>query len=95
MIKNTGIDFRKEELEQSEEDWVFGAWTLSCLAKIPLELREKYLPKGEVQRGREDMMDCATRGPINILEAKFTWLLENKKVSVWTRSLVTRKRLCR
>ena len=78
MIKNTGINFKLEELEQSEKDWVFGGWTLSSLAKIPLLERSKWLPRGEIQRGREDMMDCVPRAFNNDLAAQFTWLIEKK-----------------
>src|SRR5688572_10004982 len=39
--------------------------------------RVSYLPTGEVQRGRDDFMDCASRSPIDILEANFTYLYQN------------------
>jgi hypothetical protein len=78
-MNNTGIDLAKERSEASTEDWQFGAFSQPCIASIPIEDRIKYLPKGEVQRGVEDFMDCATRGPINILEIKFNYLLKNKK----------------
>ena len=72
---NYGLDISKEISEQSEQDFVFGALALPDMAEMPEEVRESYLPSGEIQRGAEDMMDCASRGPINILEAKFHWLL--------------------
>lgn len=81
-MKNYGIDITKERFEQSEKDWVFGAESLVCIAEIPEDERLERLPKGEVQKGREDMMDCATRGPLNILETKFNWLLKNKKLDL-------------
>ena len=81
MNQGHGLNLEKELQEQSEKDWEFGAASLKCLAEIPEEERENYLPKGEVQKGVEDMMDCATRGPLNILETKFNWLLRNKKLS--------------
>lgn len=79
---NHGLDIEKEKAEQSEKDWIFGAVELTGIAEnIPEEERINYLPVGEVQRGKEDMVDCATRGPINILETKFNWLFANKKLS--------------
>jgi len=63
-----------EEQHIEETDWIFGTSSPPCIALIPEEERLKYLPIGEVQRGRDDFMDCATRGPINIAEAKFTFL---------------------
>lgn len=85
--KNYGLDLTKEIAEQSSEDWLFSSASQKCLAQIPEEEREKYLPAGEVQKGAEDTMDCASRGPINILETKFTWLLQKKllRYEVWLR----------
>jgi hypothetical protein len=80
-IKNYGLNIELERQQMSEEDWQFGALSPVCIACIPESEREKYLPLGEVQRGREDMMDCATRGPINILETKFNWLYRNEKLT--------------
>lgn len=77
MIKNHGIDWKKELAEQSDEDWEFGAAFVPDKAQIPEAERVNYLPKGEVQRGIEDMMDCATRGPNNKIEAKMNFLLRN------------------
>lgn len=74
---NYGLDIDREIREQSDEDWVGGVAPLTCLGFIPEELREQYLPVGEVQRGKEDTMDCASRAPINILEAKFTYAYQN------------------
>lgn len=74
--KNYGFDLERQEKEISESDWIFGADSPVCLGQIPLVARGEYMPKGEVQKNnRDDMMDCASRGPINILEAKFTWML--------------------
>src|SRR3990167_6402014 len=79
--QNYGLDLELEKQCLRDEDWKFGGDTiLSCIAEIPEEERMQNLPDGEVQRGKEDMFDCATRGPINILETKFTWLLQNKKL---------------
>ena len=79
MIKNTGLNLELEKQQQSQEDWVFGAESPVCLVTIPEDERQNCLPVGEIQKGLEDMMDCATRGPINILETKFTYrLIQNR-----------------
>lgn len=79
---NHGLNWKLEKEQQSDKDWVFGAVSPVCIAeKIPPLEREKCLPVGEIQRGQEDMMDCATRSAINILETKFNWLVKNKKIS--------------
>lgn len=70
---NRGIDLAREQAEQDGTEWKFGAAARICLAAIPLIVREKYQPIGELQFGKEDYMDCATRAPINILAAKFTY----------------------
>lgn len=80
-MRNYGLNLQLEEQHSSPEDWTFGGFSTPCLASIPEGERVKYLPQGEVQRGLEDMMDCATRGPINILETKFNWLYRNNKIS--------------
>lgn len=80
--KNYGLDLEREKQERSQEDWVFGASTPQrCMALIPQKDREKYLPKGEVQRGKEDYQDCATRWIINAVEAKFTYLYQHDLLS--------------
>lgn len=73
-MKNYGLNIELEKQQISEEDWIFGATSQDCIALIPENERDKYLPLGEVQRGRDDMMDCASRGPVNKLEAKLTYL---------------------
>lgn len=75
---NNGLDLSREKAEQDGTEWVFGATSAICLAQIPAEERIKYLPKGEVQFGKEDFMDCATRGLLNLLETKLNYLLKNK-----------------
>lgn len=77
---NKGFDLEKERLDVEDTDWVFGGASLVCLAPVPPKEREANLPKGEVQRGREDFMDCASRAPLNILEDKFNWLLRNGRL---------------
>ncbi|MFA6314996.1 MAG: hypothetical protein WC648_01320 [Candidatus Paceibacterota bacterium] len=78
---NHGLNIELERQQQSETDWRFGGFSQPCIAVIPEELRFDYLPVGEVQRGIEDMMDCASRAPINISETKFNWLYRNNKIS--------------
>lgn len=74
---NYGVDLTKEMMERSDEDWRFGGLSQPCIASIDLQDRRRYLPLGEVQQGKDDMMDCASRGPINILAAKFTYAFHN------------------
>jgi hypothetical protein len=82
MEKYTGLDIDKEIADQQGDEWQFGAGSLKPLFTIPSIVdRADSLPSGEVQRGKEDMMDCATRGPINYLEALFTYGVRNKKFS--------------
>lgn len=80
-MKNYGYNPELEKQQQSPEDWVFGGLSAKCIAIIKEEDREKYLPQGELQRGSEDLMDCASRGPINILETKFNYLVSNNKIT--------------
>lgn len=77
IIKNTGLDLEREIKEQSLEDWEFGSSSQSCITNIDPEARHQYLPKGEIQRGKEDFMDCASRAPLNLLESKLNWLYKN------------------
>lgn len=79
MDKNYGLDLRKEEQDQSEDDFVFGSVSEPGLAEgIDFV---KYFPEGEVQRGVDDFMDCASRGPHNILETKLTYLVKERVIS--------------
>ena len=77
---NYGFSLELEKAHKSPEDKVFGSASYPCIALISEEERLKHLPDGEVQIAREDVMDCASRGPINIWEAKFTYLIRNKKL---------------
>lgn len=81
MSKNYGFNLDLELQHQQPEDYIFGATPLPCITDIKENEREAYLPVGEVQRGLEDTMDCASRGPLNILETKFNWLLSRHKLS--------------
>ena len=66
----------REREEQRGDELQFGA-TSQCIAQIPQSLRDEYLPIGETQKGREDFQDCASRSPVNVLEAKFTYAYQN------------------
>jgi hypothetical protein len=76
---NHGLNLELEKQHQlPEQEGFLGANSLTCLVNIPAEEREKYLPVGEIQRGAEDTMDCASRWLVNVLEAKFTYAVEKK-----------------
>lgn len=75
MPKNYGLDWERELREQKATDWRYGAASPIDIAAIPDAEREDWLPAGEIQRSEyDDMMDCASRGPLNIIEAKLTYL---------------------
>lgn len=78
---NTGFDREREVLDEDERDYVYGASSARCLALIPQRDRAQYLPVGEIQKGVDDFMDCSTRGGLNILETKFTFLVRTGKLS--------------
>lgn len=79
---NYGLNLEKEKADQKGDEWQFGATSEAPYFVIPTRReRLSYLPQGEVQKGVEDTMDCATRGPINILEALFTYGVQKKKFS--------------
>ena len=80
-MNNHGLDWEKELKDQSEEDWLAGSSTLTCLASIPPAQVKEYLPSGEVQIGREDTKDCASRSVNNILETKFNYLIAHDLIS--------------
>ena len=64
----------KELADQKLEDWKFGALSQPGIVTIPLGEREFWLPKGELQFSQyADYIDCATRSPINHLEALMTY----------------------
>jgi len=75
FMKYSNFDLERERAEQNGTEFIFGALSEPCLAYIPESERETYLPQGELQKGIEDFMDCATRSPLNILETKFNWLI--------------------
>lgn len=49
-----------------------------------IEKLAKYYPKGEVQRGREDYVDCVTRGFVNEIEKCLNYLLAHDKLPAST-----------
>lgn len=80
-VRNYGFSWTLETAHQSPDDWQFGALSQPCIASIPEADREKYLPNGELQYSvHADFMDCASRGPVNILEAKFNYLYQTDKL---------------
>lgn len=81
LVANYGLDLTREKAEQDGTEWIFGDASKPCIAQIPVGERGKYLPKGEVQQGKEDTMDCATRAPINKLETKFNFLFAKQLIS--------------
>jgi hypothetical protein len=79
MYKNYGLDIALEISSQDGTEWQLGAVEIAPLFTIPnKEDRLQALPKGEIQRGKQDMKDCATRGPINLMEAYFTYGVRKK-----------------
>lgn len=79
-----GLNLQKEIAERSEKDWIFGSDVkATCLVSIPEEERVVYLPKGEVQRGREDMQDCVTRAVVNLIETKLNYLWKKGLLDPW------------
>lgn len=75
MPKNYGLDIDLEIASQNGDEYQFGASPVTPYFTIHKEEdRMQVLPKGEVQRNKkEDMMDCASRGPVNYMEAYFTY----------------------
>lgn len=78
----------QRELDERDDvlDWHFGALSSPALVSIPLAERDQYLPVGETQfDAYADFTDCASRSPVNHMEAIFTYhylhamLPENKK----------------
>ena len=77
-MKNYGLNLNLESLHRKPEDWEYlGASSPSGLAQIPFAQRHKYLPEGELQNIGSEKMDCASRAPINCLEAQFNFMLAN------------------
>jgi hypothetical protein len=71
---NNGLNLDLERAQQDGSEWQFGAFSKPSLVSIPRSEREQYLPIGETQfDAYGDFQDCATRSPINHLEALFTY----------------------
>ena len=71
-MRNTGFNLGRQLREKKPTDYKLGAMTPRCLVPVSKDEFLKYLPPGEVQVGKEDFSDCASRSPINNLEAKLT-----------------------
>lgn len=77
-MQYTGFSPELEAAHRNDEtDWVFGAASVPCIALIPEGKREALLPIGEVQAGKQDTGDCASRAPNNIIAPKLTYLYQN------------------
>ncbi len=71
------FDEQKERAEQRGDEWILGA-VATDLALIPVNIRMTYTPYGVLQHN--DVMDtngCASRAPLNILEAKLNYLYDH------------------
>lgn len=79
-MKNYGVDIAREYAEQSNSDWKFGGGSVVSIAEVSLSEIEKYLPKGELQFGKEDFMDCVSRAFNNEIEKQLNWLWRNNKL---------------
>lgn len=68
------------ELERAALDgseYQFGAASPECAFAIGADRRFLYLPTGELQAGKEDFVDCVSRGYVNIAETKLTHAYRN------------------
>lgn len=71
------FDEQKERAEQRGDEWMFGSISKD-LANVPLQGRNVYLPAGVLQYNNIfDTKGCASRAPLNILEAKLDYFYEN------------------
>ncbi len=69
---NPTFDLEKELFEQRGDEWRFGS-IAKDLALLPKAERTKYLPDGVLQFNDVfDSYGCASRAPLNVLEAKLT-----------------------
>lgn len=76
-VKNLGFRADLQALHEEARDHLAGVGSVSGLYDVPLKERLFYQPKYELQKGREDFMDCATRGPINKYETQFEYAYKN------------------
>lgn len=68
------FDLAKQRAEESDKDWKFGAAALPSIVSIPESERELWLPVGETQFDSvTDFNDCASRSPVNHLEAVLSY----------------------
>ena len=81
-MKNSGFNIKLEQEHSEKTDYIFGAASPTCIALIPEEERMNYMPKGELQNIGEEKMDCASRAPVNKIEAKLTYLYQNNKLTL-------------
>lgn len=73
-VKFNNFNIEKQRADESPEDWVFGALSQPGIVSIPLSERLKWLPQGELQYTQySDFSDCASRSPVNHLEAQFNY----------------------
>lgn len=70
------FDEARERQEQKGDEWKLGAAQVS-LFTVPLSQRKAYQPIGEVQRGAEDTMDCASRDKVNDCETQLNYAYRN------------------
>lgn len=81
-MENKGINWTKElaERDGTEYKHLKGISPVSIFA-IPVDLREKYLPKGELQNIGEEKMDCVSRAVCNWCESELNYACEIGLVS--------------
>ena len=79
-MKNTGVNLEMEQKELLGSEWMFGAGSKPCIFSVPIIERKEYLPRGEIQKGKDDYQDCVTRKGGNALEIKFTAALRKKRM---------------
>lgn len=71
---NNGLNLTLEREHQDGTEWKFGALSQPGIVSIPPTERVTYLPLGRLQYdSQSDFYDCATRSPINHLEALFSY----------------------
>jgi hypothetical protein len=70
---NNGLNLALERAHQDGREWKFGALSDPGIVTIPPQERSIYLPLGLLQNSGDEKFDCATRSPINHLEALFSY----------------------
>lgn len=85
-VIRTGLNLEMEALAQSPKDWKLKGKTISeieldnTVIKLDPTKIYDYLPIGELQRGANDYMDCASRAPINDAETIFNYAYNNELI---------------